>query len=50
MLLGDIIAPSCSKGKLWNTLADVVNDVSMDISEKFASSAEQTAICRSERR
>ena len=41
MLLGAIIVPSCSKGKLWNALADAVNDVSMDTTKKFTSSAEK---------
>ena len=40
MLMGDIMAPSCSKDKLWNALADAVNYVSMDTTEKFTSSAD----------
>ena len=40
MLLGDIIALSCSKDELWNALADVVNDASVDTTEKFTSSAD----------
>ena len=42
MLLGDNIgiAPSCSKDELWNALADVVNDVSVDTTEKFKSLAD----------
>ena len=38
MSLGDIIAPSCSKDKLWNALADAVNDASMDTMEKITCS------------
>ena len=40
MLVGGITAPNCSKDKLWNALADAVNDVSMDTTEKFTSSAD----------
>ena len=42
MLLGDIIAGRhyCSKDKLWNALADAFNDVSIDTTEKFTSSAD----------
>ena len=44
MLMGDIIAPGCSKDKLWNALADAVNDVSMDTTEKFTSSADNSLL------
>ena len=40
MLLGDITARSRFKDKLWNALADAVNDVSMDTTEKFTSPAD----------
>ena len=40
MLLGDILAQSCFKDKLWNALTGAVNDVSMDTTEKFTSSAD----------
>ena len=40
MLLGDIIALICSKDELGNVLADVVNDVSVDTTEKLTSSAD----------
>ena len=40
MSLGDIMAPSCSKDKLWNALVDAVNDASicMDTIEKITCS------------
>ena len=40
MLLGDIIAPSCLKNKLWNALADAVNGIKEDTTEKLTSSAD----------
>ena len=40
MLVGDITARSCFKDKLWNALSDAVNDVSMDTTGKFTSSAD----------
>ena len=40
MLVGDITARSCFKDELWNALSDAVNDVSMDTTEKFTSSAD----------
>ena len=36
---GDIIAPGCSKDKLWNALADAVNDISVDTTSKKLTSS-----------
>ena len=38
-VLGDI-ASSCLKNKLWNALADAVNDIKEDTTEELTSSAE----------
>ena len=38
MLLGEILDPGCSNGKLWNAPTNAINDVSMDTIEKFTSS------------
>ena len=40
MSLGDITAPSCFKNRLGNALADAVNDVSVDTTEKLTDSAD----------
>ena len=40
MFIGDISDPNFSKDKLWNALVNAVNDVSIDTTEKFASSSD----------